>query len=259
MTVSNNLILLLDKVASTGYIDIDTFAKMSVGMVGADFKNIVNVAAQLCTQADKELVDDDDLMKAAKRVSLGLAQLERMKDQQPLDLKVQAYRCAAEIIVAKKVNDRRKFASVTIVPRNNKVGITSFIPLTYEKNVNKFDYDNKNICDLSATIAEEKITAKLFQTENGEPNISVNNSDQKYEAVREMIFNMVSRYGMSEGEAQIMFHVDYKNCSEYLRKIIDNEVKRIYDLQRAKAEKTIKEIWSEIEFLSEAILKFTSV
>lgn len=246
----------LDKVASAGYIDIDRFAKMLVGSVGADFKNIVNVAAQLCTQADKELVDDDDLMNAARRVSTGLAQLERMKDQQPLDLKVRAYRCAAEIIASMNLKDRRQFGSVTIMPHSNKIGIVKFIPLTYEKNINKTDYVKTNISNLSATVAEERITAKLFQTEK--PNILVE-QDKKYDAARDMIFNMVSKYGMGEGDAQIMFHVEYDKCSEYLRKIVDDEVQRIYQMQRASAEKVVRENWSDIEFLSEAILKFVTL
>lgn len=177
----------LSKVANTNAIDLEHFAKTTSSFSGADFKNVINTAAILATQSGQDLVDDELITQAIKKVKLGVPQLEKFKDIPEKDLKVEAYKQAGKIIAAKKIEDRRKIAFSTIMPRNNKIGVTVFTPLTYEDNIHKKDYLKQVGVYISERIVEDLITAEIFGVANPPGNTDTKGHTEQ----RKLLMSMV--------------------------------------------------------------------
>jgi len=246
----------LSKVTASPVIDIEKYAKMLVGSVGADFKNIVNTAAQFTTQRRKDLVDDLDIMDAIKRVFLGVEQRERFKDLTPLDLKVTAYQQAAEAVISIKLKDRRELSFLTIMPRNGKSGLTKFRNISYDENINKTDFFIEIKANIAKSIAQDRITKEIFGKVN---RLDEGMKNENIENARNKLYQMVSRFGMGQGDAQIMYHVDLATCSQKLRNLVTIEAERLFKICETEALENRDAYWKDITFIAEALLEYETL
>jgi len=244
----------LSKVAAEPNIDTKQIADKMVGSVGADFKNIVNIAAQHTTKMGKELVDEQDINYAIDRHVLGLAQKHRFENISEVDKKVVAFREAGKAVVSRSVNNKSTVKQITIIPRNGVLGKSMYKPLEYSDNVTKEDLIKDIQVLLSGRLAEEDITTELF----GERNQPMNEENQDFAKAKKIATNMVKRYGMGNGEAKLMFHV-HDDCSDYLRKIVETEVQNILQSALAIANDIVKSKKREITLLSQALLEYETV
>lgn len=99
-------------------------------MVGADFENIVNLAAHHAARENKDFVDEDCLVYAIKRRKLGVEQGTRFKDMNETDIQITAWHEAGKAVVNWALKSKESLIATTIVPRNGKYGTSQYVNLT---------------------------------------------------------------------------------------------------------------------------------
>jgi ATP-dependent metalloprotease FtsH len=109
-------------------------ARMTVGLAGADLKNIVNEAGLFAIRESRFSISQKDLILAVQRVSMGMAYSRKILKT---ELTGTAYHEAGHAIVCYYRNRRDRIQVLTVVPRGNALG--------YLWSVRKEDYHRKNM------------------------------------------------------------------------------------------------------------------
>jgi ATP-dependent metalloprotease FtsH len=109
-------------------------ARMTVGLAGADLKNIVNEAGLFAVRESRFSISQKDLILAVQRVSMGMAYSRKILKT---ELTGTAYHEAGHAIVCYYRNRRDRIQVLTVVPRGNALG--------YLWSVRKEDYHRKNM------------------------------------------------------------------------------------------------------------------
>ncbi len=106
-------------------VDLDSIARGTVGMSGADLANLVNEAALLATREDKDKVDSADFEAARDKVIMGAKREEFIS---PKNKRATAYHEVGHALVAWKTPNSDPVHKVTIIPRGRALGVTQFLP-----------------------------------------------------------------------------------------------------------------------------------
>jgi len=245
----------LSTVVASPDIDIDRFASILAGSVGADFKNIVNTAAHRSAREGKDEVDNEDMEYAIKRMIFGTEQRGRMKNIPEIDLKVTAYREAGKALAKFKQKSKGKLVSVTIISRNGKAGKSKYADLEYDDNVTREDFLKGLVTTLAGTIAEEVITTEIFKNNR---NQALEHRGDDFQSVKDGAIRMVSKFGMGEGEAKLMFHV-HDDFSEYMKNLVEKEAQRIISVCSKQANDLVQKDKRLLKTVAEAILKYETL
>ena len=106
-------------------VELDSIARGTVGMSGADLANLVNEAALLATREDKDKVDMRDFDAARDKILMGAKREEIITEK---DKKLTAYHEAGHALVAWLTPAADPVHKVTIIPRGRALGVTQFLP-----------------------------------------------------------------------------------------------------------------------------------
>jgi cell division protease FtsH len=167
-------------------VDLETIAKMTAGLAGADLANIVNEATLLAGRKSKERVDNDDLREAVERSIAGLEKKSRRIS--PKEKRIVAYHESGHALVAQTTKGAKKVNKVSIIPR----GLAA---LGYTLNTPE---ENKYLMQKSELIAEIDVLLGGRAAEEifiGEISTGASND---LERATDIIKSMVMIYGMSE-------------------------------------------------------------
>src|SRR3989454_3001428 len=105
---------------------LESIAKGTPGLAGAELANIVNEAALLAARRNKTQVDMQDLEDAKDKVMLGLERRSRVLSDE--ERRLVAYHEAGHALVALSVPGADPLHKVTIIPRGRALGITAYLP-----------------------------------------------------------------------------------------------------------------------------------
>src|SRR5205085_1969396 len=106
-------------------VNLEVIAKSTIGMTGADLRNLANEAALNAARADRNKITRRDFMTAADRVVLGAKREDVLKDE---DKKRTAIHEAGHALCGWLEPDSDPLVKVTIVPRGRGLGVTQFMP-----------------------------------------------------------------------------------------------------------------------------------
>jgi cell division protease FtsH len=223
-------------------VNLETIAKGTPGMVGADLANIVNEAALLAARKRKRAVDMDDFEDAIDKVMMGVQRKSMILSEE--EKNVTAYHEAGHALVALKTDGADPVHKVTIIPRGRALGLTMQLPLD-EKHGYPRKYIEGRLGIMMGGRAAEELVFKEMTTGAG------NDLEQATKVARKM----VCEWGMSDVLGPMTFgkkneeiflgreiqtHRDY---SEDTARLIDKEIVRIV----RKAQKAAKDILKENE------------
>ena len=223
-------------------VNLETIAKGTPGMVGADLANIVNEAALLAARKRKRAVDMDDFEDAIDKVMMGVQRKSMILSEE--EKNVTAYHEAGHALVALKTDGADPVHKVTIIPRGRALGLTMQLPLD-EKHGYPRKYIEGRLGIMMGGRAAEELVFKEMTTGAG------NDLEQATKIARKM----VCEWGMSDVLGPMTFgkkneeiflgreiqtHRDY---SEETARLIDKEIVRII----RKAQKAAKDILKENE------------
>ena len=203
-------------------VDLETLARATTGMSGADLENLVNEAALLAARFNKKKLDMSDFEAAKDKILMGPERRSRVRTDE--ERKRTAYHEAGHAIVAALLPDSNPVYKVTIIQRGRAFGVTHFIPNesgTYS--LKKFKAMISSA--MGGRAAEQVIYRELYTGAASDIQQATN--------IARM---MVTQYGMSEelgpvalgGGNEVFLGRDYGRRAEYSESTarkIDDEVR----------------------------------
>ena len=165
-------------------VDLDRFASATVGLTGADIRNLVNEAALWATRHDKNAVDSSDFDYARDKVLMGPKREEVLTGREK---KMTAYHEAGHALGAWLLPDVDKLHKVTIIPRGRALGVTQLVPEEDRMNIGESALMNRLVLGLAGRAAEKIVF--------GEYTAGAENDLQNATRIAR---KMVATWGMSE-------------------------------------------------------------
>ncbi|MEO8225838.1 MAG: ATP-dependent zinc metalloprotease FtsH [Gemmatimonadota bacterium] len=230
------------KIPLAGDVRLETLAKGTPGLAGADLANLVNEAAVLAARRNKTLVDMSDFEDAKDKVMLGVERRSlQLSDD---DRNLTAYHEAGHSVVSLKVPGADPIHKVTIVPRGRALGLMTSLPDKDRYGMTKEFLLGRLAISFGGRVAEELVFGPEKVTTGAGSDI-----EQATAIARRMVtqFGMSDRVGMmavGDREQEIFLGREFgqrREVSERMAEMVDDEVKRLLDEAHARARTILTE------------------
>jgi cell division protease FtsH len=209
-------------------VDLERLAAATIGLTGADIRNIVNEAALWAARQNKTRVDRADFDTARDKVLMGAKREEVL---QPKEKEKTAYHEAGHTLAAWFSPGAHRVHKVTIIPRGRSLGATHTMPSEERLNMSERELRDQLIVMLGGRAAEQLV---YQETTVG--------AENDLERATSLARHMVTHWGMSER----LGPVSYKMSDE------DPFLGRELHRQRAFSENTMELIDEEVTKLLRA-------
>ena len=206
-------------------VDLGRLAGGTVGLTGADIRNLVNEAALWATRNDKNAVDASDFEYARDKVLMGPKREDVLAGREKT---MTAYHEAGHALGAWLLPGVDKLHKVTIIPRGRALGVTQLVPEEDRMNVGETDLHNRLAFILAGRAAEKLVFGEY----------SAGAENDLMQATR-IARKMVSHWGMSDKLGPVSCQSSHEHpflgrdvyeqreFSEHTAQIIDEEVARV--------------------------------
>ena len=232
-------------------IDLETVAKGTPGMSGADLANLVNEAALNAVRMDRESITQEDFEAARDRVLMGqrresVALTDREKE-------VTAYHEGGHALIATLFANADPVHKVTILPTGQALGVTMQLP--EERHSYSQDYIEDRLAVLfGGRMAEDTV---FGVTSTGAANDLIQGT--------ELARRMVTEWGMSDRVGPMAWGSDNqvflgeglvsgRDYSDDTARVIDEEVERILRTQEGRARQALIEHRGALDRIAAALL-----
>jgi cell division protease FtsH len=242
------------KIKLAPHVDLESIARGTPGLSGAELANLVNEAALLAGRMGKTQVENDDFDRAKDKILMGLERKSMIISDE--EKRNTATHEAGHTMVAKLIPGTDPVHKVSIIPRGMALGVTLQLPTA-----DRYSYDREhllnNIAILLGGRAAEEIALKHMTTGAG----------NDIERATALARKMVTEWGMSDKlgplaygkkEEQIFLGreiAQHRDYSEHTAIEIDEEVKRIVSENYDRARKLITDRRDTLDKLTEALLE----
>ncbi len=235
-------------------VDLDTMARATPGMAGADLANLVNEAALIAVRRGSKQIERIDFENARDRVVLGAQRESLIMNAE--EKKATAYHEGGHALLATVLPNGDPLHKVTILPRGMALGVTWSLP--QERHTYSREYFEDTICKAMGGRVAEKI---VFGHLNSG---AANDLEQATGIAR----RMVREWGMSDavgpmawggGQQQVFLGEDLmssgREYSEDTAKLLDEEIAKILNTQEHRAQETLTKHRRGLELIAEALLE----
>ena len=234
-------------------VDLKDIAKTTSGYSPADLENLTNEAALLTARHDKKEITPDIMDEAAIRVIAGPEKKSRVVIEK--ERKLTAYHEAGHAVVGHFLPDSDPVHMITIIPRGQAGGFTSFIPEEDRSYRTKNQMFNDIVSFYGGRAAEELV---LDDISTGASN--------DIERATKIAKAMVTTFGMSDlgpinygqESGDVFLGRDYGKSQNYSDKVaheIDEEVRKIIDKAYDKSKEILTEHMAFLHELSQRLLE----
>jgi cell division protease FtsH len=229
-------------------VDFEKLANGTVGLTGADIRNLVNEAALWATRHDKSAVDMADFDYARDKVLMGPKREEVLAGQEK---KMTAYHEAGHALGAWLLPGVDRLHKVTIIPRGRALGVTQLVPEEDRLNVGQQALTNRLVFTLAGRAAEKLVFGEY----------SAGAENDLVQATR-LARRMVAHWGMSDRVGPVACHgaqehpflgrdvYEQREFSEHTAQIIDEEVSRILNEAADRATELLTENRDKLDTLA---------
>jgi cell division protease FtsH len=234
-------------------VDFQRLARATVGMTGADIRNLVNEAALWATRNNQNIVRMSDFEYARDKVLMGPAREDVLSEEEKL---ITAYHEAGHAVLAWFTPGCDRVHKVTIMPRGHTLGVTQIVPEEERYNISQGDLSAR-LAMLLGGRAAEKIQFDEF---------SAGAENDLREATR-LARRMVTHWGMSERLGPVAYHISEdhpflgreiaqheRQFSEHTAQVIDEEVAKIMHAAEDRAKRTLQQHSGKLRKLADALL-----
>ena len=241
------------KVPLSEDVDFERLARATVGMTGADIRNLVNEAALWAARRDEIVVRMSDFEYARDKVLMGAAREDVLAEEEKL---ITAYHEAGHTLMAWLTPGCDRVHKVTILPRGRALGVTQLVPEEERYNINQHDLAAR-LAMMLAGRAAEKLQFDQF---------SAGAENDLQEATR-LARRMVTHWGMSERLGPVAYHTgeDHpflgreiaqheRQFSEHTAQVIDEEIEKFLHTAEDLAKRTLQQHKEKLTKLAEALL-----
>jgi len=244
------------KIPLGGDVHLETIARATPGLAGADLANIVNEAALLAARRNKQRVDMADFEDAKDKVMLGVERKSLVLSEE--ERRLTAYHEAGHALVSALVPGLDPVHKVTIVPRGRALGVTFSLPEEDRHNYTKAYILGRLAMAYGGRVAEEQIFG---------PDKVTTGAAQDITQATEMARRMVTQFGMSDVVGPIAVGdredtvflgreiTQRREISERTAELVDQEVSRILGEAYQRAADLITSNMNILHALASALLE----
>ena len=248
------------KVRLASGVDLSVIAKGTPGFSGADLRNLVNESALYAARLNKAAVELKDLEWARDKVLMGPERRSMLMTEE--EKRNTAYHEAGHAIVGSLVRKADPVHKVTIVPRGQALGVTSFLPNEELHNHDR-DYLLASIMVAMGGRAAEELVFGGASITTG-----AGNDIQK---ATQTARNMVTQWGMSEAIGPITLDLGAEQhflgrdiglerpYGEDTAELIDQEINEILKASYEKARALLREHIDKLHALAKRLIEHETV
>lgn len=213
------------KVPISKDVNLETIARGTPGMSGADLANLVNEAALLAARRSSLDVTMFDFENAKDKVLMGVERKSMVMSDR--EKETTSYHEIGHALAGKLLSHGDEVHKVTIIPRGRALGVTSYLPNEEMHTMSRDQLETKLVTLLAGRAAEKVVF--------GQVNTGASNDLQRATSIAR---RMVCEFGMSEliGPVRYAAHQDEvflgreisqpRDHSELTAQSIDAEVRR---------------------------------
>lgn len=232
-------------------VSLERLAAGTVGLTGADIRNLVNEAALWATRNGKDKVDMDDFEFARDKILMGPKRDELLSGKEK---KMTAYHEAGHALLAWILPGVDRLHKVTIIPRGRALGVTQLLPEEDRLNIGQTELNSRLVFMLGGRAAE-KLVFNEFSA----------GAENDLAQVTKLARKMVAHWGMSEKVGPVAFRtseehpflgreiVEQREHSEHSAQIVDEEVSRILHEADKRAQDLLAQHRQKLDALATAL------
>jgi cell division protease FtsH len=243
------------KIPMHDQIDLAAMAKGTPGFSGAELANLVNEAALHAARRNGIVVTNTDFEQAKDKLLIGL---ERKIPTMPREtLEVTAFHETGHALVAYFLKSKEDVHKITIIPRGNALGVTSYLPKEDVYGYSKEELSTRVAFALGGRAAEE-LQFKHFTTG------ASNDIQQASNIARRMVcdFGMSSLGPIHFQASQGPWGDPNSNASQYSNQTafqIDQEVTKIIETEYARAKQVLTDNYEVFVRMSGILLELETI
>ena len=232
---------------------LDTMAKATPGMSGADLANLVNEAALLAVRRGSKVIEHIDFENARDRVIMGARRESLILNAE--EKRATAYHEGGHAVLATVLPHSDPLHKVTILPRGMALGVTWTLP--EERHTYSRDYFKDMICKaMGGRVAEMIVFGHLNSG-------AANDLEQATSIAR----RMVREWGMSDAvgpmawssQQQVFLGEDLmtngREYSDETARMIDSEIGLILREQEARAKVLLEKNRAGLDLVAQSLLE----
>ena len=232
---------------------LDTMAKATPGMSGADLANLVNEAALLAVRRGSKVIEHIDFENARDRVIMGARRESLILNAE--EKRATAYHEGGHAVLATILPHSDPLHKVTILPRGMALGVTWTLP--EERHTYSRDYFKDMICKaMGGRVAEMVVFGHL---NSGAAN--------DLEQATSIACRMVREWGMSDAvgpmawssQQQVFLGEDLmtngREYSDETARMIDSEIGLILREQEARAKVLLEKNRAGLDLVAQSLLE----
>jgi cell division protease FtsH len=234
-------------------VDLKRLAAGTVGLTGADIRNMVNEAALWAARNDKKVVEMVDFDYARDKILMGAKREEVLQDSEK---EKTAYHEAGHTLTAWHLDGAHVVHKVTIIPRGRALGVTQYVPNEDRLSMARRELEHQLIVLLGGRAAEKIVY-----------NETTVGAENDLERATSLARRMVTHWGMSPKVGPVSYKTGdddpflgreithSRPFSEHTQELIDEEVARILLEADQKAEQLLRERRTELEKITRGLLE----
>lgn len=234
-------------------VNLERLAAVTIGLTGADIRNLVNEAALWAARNDKTRVSMDDFDYARDKVLMGAKREEILKQDEK---EKTAYHEAGHTLAAWYLKGAQRVHKVTIIPRGRSLGSTQVVPTEDRVSASERELQDQLVVLLAGRAAEQLIYE--------ETTVGAENDLERATSVAR---RMVTHWGMSPKLGPVSYKTSdddpflgremhqARQFSEHTQEMIDDEVARILHDASGRAHKLLEEKRHDLESVTKGLLE----
>jgi cell division protease FtsH len=234
-------------------VDLISVAAGTIGMSGADLRNLVNEAALNAAREGKSQVDAADFDEAKDKVLMG-AQREEILNQHEKEMT--AYHEAGHALVAWLLPELDPVHKVTIVPRGRALGVTQLLADEERHHIGEERLHSHLILAMGGRAAEKLVFDEYSA-----------GAENDIKQATDLARRMVAHWGMSEVVGPVAFRQseehpflgkemhEMRQFSEETAHIIDQEVQRFLNEAYSRATEILTTHRRDLDRLAQTLLE----
>ncbi|HEV3342946.1 MAG TPA: cell division protein FtsH, partial [Pirellulales bacterium] len=239
------------KVQLSDDVDVHHLASGTVGLTGADIRNLVNEAALWATRQGKDKVEMIDFEVARDKVLMGPKREEVLSGKEKM---MTAYHESGHALLAWLVPGADKVHKVTIIPRGRALGVTQLLPEEDRLNIGEGELHARLVFMMGGRAAEKLVFDEYSA-----------GAEDDLKRATQLARRMVTHWGMSERVGPVAYRtseehpflgkeiVEQREFSEHTAQLIDEEVARILHEAAERARELLDTNRDQLDKLAHAL------
>src|SRR5687767_4411589 len=243
------------KVPLADDVNVNTLARGTPGMAGADLANLVNEAALLAARRGREKVHMADFEDAKDKVMLGAERKSMvMKDE---ERRLTAYHEGGHAICAIKVKGNDPLHKVTIVPRGRTLGVAWTLPEDDRVSVTREQLEANLVKAYGGRVAEELVFGRDRVTTGAASDIQQATSLARRYVGQWGLSDAIGPILVGDNEQELFLGRELqtrREVSERTAQLVDSEVSRVIKEAYNRAKETLTENLDLLHRVAAALL-----